>query len=228
VTEDAWKRQAERLAAAWPSPPMTNQRAAVYFDVLKDLGDAQVEAAVSELLGEDRADMPPPGVIRARALAAKPVGPDVAAAVDDHGGEGTAAGAEAKDGLFPIGANARQPWKALIYTATVAGLLILAWLVVWGVWRALDTGSDSSAAPQEDRGQIERAVQDTVDGWGENLQVDRCAPFPAPDEANAQWECRLANARGETCVAVAIAGGSVVPFEIDPALRGDGRACATE
>lgn len=48
---------------------MDDERRRVYFEVLEDLDDDRVEQAVSALLREDRAELPPPGVIRARAEA---------------------------------------------------------------------------------------------------------------------------------------------------------------
>ena len=57
-----------RLAAAWPTPELTDAQRDVYRDVLSDVPGPALTAAVEELLREGREERPPPGLIRERAL----------------------------------------------------------------------------------------------------------------------------------------------------------------
>lgn len=66
MIDSEWARIADRLEGAWPPFPATRRE--LYLEVLKDVDASVVGSAVEELVREDRAELPPPGTIRQRAL----------------------------------------------------------------------------------------------------------------------------------------------------------------
>ncbi len=61
------------LEAAWPEPPMTEEKRAEYRSALDALGPERVQEEVARLIGEDRATRPSPNVFIALAHTALPV-----------------------------------------------------------------------------------------------------------------------------------------------------------
>ncbi len=121
MTEETWGRLADRLEAAWPEQPMFRVRRDVYFEVLADLDDARVEAAVAEVLAEDRDRLPPPGAIRARAGAAVP--PPPATVTQAYGPVDTAPDDPALEELTRL---RRRPWLGVLF-----GLIGIFPVAIW-------------------------------------------------------------------------------------------------
>ena len=65
------------LEAAWPEPPMTEEKRAEYRSALEALGPERAKQEVTRLIGEDRSTRPSPNVFIALAHAARSV-PNVA------------------------------------------------------------------------------------------------------------------------------------------------------
>lgn len=69
MTDDEWRRIADRIGSTWPGPASD---AARYRDDLGDLPFEAVEQALDDLLIEYRNEAPPPRTVRGRARSAAP------------------------------------------------------------------------------------------------------------------------------------------------------------
>lgn len=80
MTDEGWRTFITDLATAWPSPPLSSEDSAVYREILGDLNEDVLFAALRSLMREERESRPPPGVIRQRAIAqsAPPALPEIA------------------------------------------------------------------------------------------------------------------------------------------------------
>lgn len=65
--DESIDRAIDRLAAAWPTPELTDEQRQIYRDVLADVAPEHVDQAVERLLREGREERPPPGLVRDRA-----------------------------------------------------------------------------------------------------------------------------------------------------------------
>jgi hypothetical protein len=90
VTYQEWTGIADRIALIWATPPMTPERRATYFDVLRDLEAGRVRRAVDGLMREDHERVPPPGIIRSRVTGSPTEGQTRPAASAPPGGTGQA------------------------------------------------------------------------------------------------------------------------------------------
>lgn len=91
MTDDEWNVIVARFARRWPDNPMRPGGLSVYRETLDDLEPDRVSAAVEEIAGAGRETLPPPRMIRARALALADV--VQSQSCFSHHGRDTAAGA---------------------------------------------------------------------------------------------------------------------------------------
>lgn len=145
MDRSTWERLADRLELAWPEHGFNEDQRALYFEVLGDLEDEQMTAAVERLIREDRSTVPPPGVLRARALEVQTATPTAPSPVSQRGVQATAPlpplGIDAsRTPAAPIGAQpgpedgrekrALVPWMigagaAVVIIAAALGALVL-------------------------------------------------------------------------------------------------------
>ncbi|MGE3138442.1 MAG: hypothetical protein AB7I08_12340 [Thermoleophilia bacterium] len=157
MTEETWGRLADRLEAAWPSPPLDESRRAVYYEVLRDLDDQAVEQAVTGLLAEDRDTLPPPGAIKTRAAVVAEASPAVV--------EPTAGGEASSDAVEPPAGTSgeptgeelerikRRPWLGVLF-----GIIGIFPVALWLGGKALADRKEAKDAGRKYPGETWAAV----------------------------------------------------------------------
>ncbi|MGD9696444.1 MAG: DUF4190 domain-containing protein [Thermoleophilia bacterium] len=127
MDRNSWERQADRLEAAWPSPPFDTVRRDVYWQALNDLDATVLEDAVTAALREDRATAPSPGALR---RLAEPSGANTEPA-------------RGKPRTDAEEREARRPWLALMFG--ILGIFPLA------LWLGIKALRDRTRAKTEGR-----------------------------------------------------------------------------
>ena len=124
MTDDDWRRIADRIASTWPGPVGAGDR---YRDHLDDLDPDAVEEALDGLLIEYRNEAPPPRVVREHAREITPGGhAPPASSAYDQAAEAPVATVGDDPVLAPPDAPSRESRRATVALILgVAGLVTI-------------------------------------------------------------------------------------------------------